>query len=84
MTFGVLQERVQDLTTNMTYLDYNATTPVLPAVREAMWPFVSEEWGNPSSLYRFGGRAKTAIDGARARVAALVRAKHSSALSPEK
>jgi cysteine desulfurase len=59
----------------MIYLDYNATTPVLPAVRDAMWPFVTAEFGNPSSIYRLGGRAKTAIEGARERVAALVGAK---------
>jgi cysteine desulfurase len=56
----------------MIYLDYNSTTPVLPAVREAMWPFFNEEWGNPSSIYRLGARAKSAIEVARAQVAALV------------
>jgi cysteine desulfurase len=58
----------------MIYLDFNATTPVLPAVREAMWPFVTSEWGNPSSAYRFGVRAKAAIEQARGEVATLVKA----------
>ncbi len=33
----------------MIYLDYNATTPVLPEVLEAMMPYLTSEWGNPSS-----------------------------------
>ena len=37
----------------MIYLDHNATAPVLPDVVEAMMPFFREEWGNPSSSYRF-------------------------------
>jgi cysteine desulfurase len=40
------------------YLDHNATTPVLPEVREAMLPYLGEEWGNPSSSYRFGSHLK--------------------------
>jgi len=36
------------------YLDHNATTPVAPEVFEAMRPYFSDEWGNPSSSYRFG------------------------------
>jgi cysteine desulfurase len=56
----------------MIYLDHNATTPVLPEVRDAMWPFVTSEWGNPSSPYRFGIRAKNAVERARGEVAALV------------
>lgn len=59
----------------MIYLDHNATTPVLPEVRETMWPFVTSEWGNPSSPYRFGIRAKNAVERARAEVAALVSAR---------
>jgi len=38
----------------MIYLDHNATTPVLPEVFEAMRPYFCEEWGNPSSAYKFG------------------------------
>jgi cysteine desulfurase len=40
----------------MIYLDHNATTPVLPEVFEAMRPYFCEEWGNPSSAYKFGSK----------------------------
>ncbi|MCX6969408.1 MAG: aminotransferase class V-fold PLP-dependent enzyme [Verrucomicrobia bacterium] len=56
----------------MIYLDHNATTPVLPEVVDAMMPFFREEWGNPSSSYRFGSRVKKAIETAREQVAELV------------
>jgi cysteine desulfurase len=62
----------------MIYLDHNATTPIAPEVREVMLPYLGEEWGNPSSSYRFGSRLKTVIEAARAQVAALV-----GAQSPE-
>ncbi len=53
----------------MIYLDHNATTPVLPEVFEAMRPYFCEEWGNPSSTYRFGAKLKTVIENARESVA---------------
>lgn len=56
----------------MIYLDYNATTPVDPRVAEAMWPFVSERFGNPSSAHALGRAAKAAVDAARAQVAGLL------------
>jgi len=56
----------------MIYLDYNATTPVLPEVLEAMMPYLTSEWGNPSSTYKFGSKLKTVIEAARAQVADLV------------
>ncbi len=56
----------------MLYLDHNATTPVLPEVREAMLPFLGDEWGNPSSTYRFGAKLKSAIEEAREQVADLI------------
>ncbi len=56
----------------MIYLDHNATTPVLPEVVEAMLPYFKEEWGNPSSSYRFGSKLKTVIEVARAQVAELI------------
>lgn len=59
----------------MIYLDHNATTPVLPEVREAMLPYLGEEWGNPSSSYRFGSHLKSKIEEAREQVAELVGAK---------
>ena len=56
----------------MIYLDHNATTPVLPEVFEAMRPYFCEEWGNPSSTYKFGSKLKTVIETARAQVAELI------------
>lgn len=52
----------------MPYLDFNATTPVDPEVLEAMLPFLGGEYGNPSSDYPLGQRAKAALDEARAKV----------------
>src|SRR5215510_7568621 len=54
------------------YLDHNATTPIDPAVLDAMLPYLREEFGNPSSLYPLGRRAHAAIQNARAEVAALI------------
>jgi cysteine desulfurase len=56
----------------MIYLDHNATTPVLPKVYEAMRPYFWEEWGNPSSAYKFGSKLKGVIETARAQVAELI------------
>jgi cysteine desulfurase len=42
----------------MIYLDHNATSPVLPDFFEAMRPYFCEEWGNPSSAYKFGSKLK--------------------------
>lgn len=56
----------------MIYLDFNATTPVLPEVRDAMWPYFGEDWGNPSSSYRFGSQLKSVVERARGNVAALI------------
>ena len=54
------------------YLDYNATTPVDPAVVEAMLPYLREHFGNPSSGHVYGQRAKRAVDRAREQVAELL------------
>lgn len=56
----------------MIYLDYNATTPVAPEVAEAMLPYLREEFGNPSSDYPLGQRARDAVAKARREVAALI------------
>jgi cysteine desulfurase len=56
----------------MIYLDHNATTPILPEVLEAMRPYLTSEWGNPSSSYKFGSKLKTVIETARAQVAELI------------
>lgn len=54
------------------YLDYAATTPVSKRVAEAMTPYFSEKYGNPSSLHRKGQEAQAAIDSARAAVSELL------------
>ncbi|HWP94511.1 MAG TPA: cysteine desulfurase family protein [Gammaproteobacteria bacterium] len=54
------------------YLDHNATTPLDPRVLEAMMPYLTTHFGNPSSVHRYGRLARNAIDESRARVAALV------------
>ena len=53
----------------MIYLDYSATTPVDPRVVDAMTPYFSGSFGNPSSVHRFGQIAEAAIDSARETVA---------------
>lgn len=54
------------------YLDYNATTPILPEVREAMQPFLAEHFGNPSSDHSLGRACGEAISDAREQLAALI------------
>jgi cysteine desulfurase len=54
------------------YFDHNATTPVDPAVVDAMARVLRDDFGNPSSVHHFGQRAKAAIDQARGAVAALI------------
>ena len=54
------------------YLDHNATTPIDPEVREAMLPWLENEFGNPSSVYSLGRRAAAALTRAREQVASLV------------
>ena len=56
----------------MIYLDHNATTAVLPEVFEVMRPYFTEEWGNPSSSYKFGSKLKGVVEVAREQVAELV------------
>ena len=57
------------------YLDYNATTPVDPAVLPAMLPYFCEDFGNPSSIHSFGQKTRAAIEHARESVAALIGAR---------
>jgi cysteine desulfurase len=56
------------------YFDNNATTRVAPEVVEAMVPFLTEYWGNPSSAYSFGNQVGKHIEAARAKAAALLNA----------
>ncbi len=53
-------------------LDMNATTPVDPAVRDAMLPYLSEAWGNPSSAHALGPAPKAGVKKAREQLAALL------------
>jgi cysteine desulfurase len=57
------------------YLDNSATTPIDPQVVEAMMPYLTEKFGNASSIHSFGQEAKAAIDKARHQVAGLLNAK---------
>src|ERR1051325_11473322 len=57
---------------NAIYLDNNATSFMLPAVWEAMRPYVAERFGNPASSHQFGRRARQALEDARERIAALL------------
>ena len=57
------------------YLDYNATTPVDPAVLKAMMPYLAEHYGNPSCTHLYGREAHTAVDRARDQVAELIGAR---------
>jgi cysteine desulfurase len=56
----------------MIYLDYSATTPVDSRVVEAMTPFYSASFGNPSSIHRYGQVAEAAVDSAREMVASIL------------
>ena len=56
----------------MIYLDNNATTPLDPAVFEAMTPFLSTHFGNPSSNNKLGRYARRSLEDARERVAQIL------------
>lgn len=62
------------------YFDYNATTSLDPAVRDAMLPYLSEVFGNPSSVHHVGRRARSLLDDARDRVAKVWAAKPSEVI----
>lgn len=57
------------------YLDYAATTPTDPWVAQAMLPYFSNIFGNPSSLHAFGQEAREAVEGAREAIASFIGAK---------
>lgn len=59
----------------MIYLDNAATTPIDPRVKEAMMPYLTEQFGNPGSLYKLGRDAKAAVEKAREQVAKFMGAK---------
>jgi cysteine desulfurase len=60
------------------YMDNNATTRVDPEVVEAMMPFLTERYGNPSSIHDFGGAVGKEVEAAREKVAACLGAEHAS------
>src|SRR5579863_8997465 len=57
------------------YFDHNATTPITPEVLAAMLPYLTEEYGNASSIHAYGQNARGAVEQARSSVAALVSAR---------
>jgi cysteine desulfurase len=57
------------------YIDYNATTPMAPEVLAAMMPYLTEEYGNASSIHAYGQNAREAVEQARSSVAALLGAR---------
>ncbi|MCS6875067.1 MAG: cysteine desulfurase NifS [Pyrinomonadaceae bacterium] len=57
------------------YLDNSATTPIAPEVLEAMMPYLTDKFGNASSIHFFGQQAKAAVDKARHQVSSLINAK---------
>jgi cysteine desulfurase len=59
----------------MIYLDYNATTPLCDAAREAMLPYLNRHFGNPSSVHAAGRETRAAIDNARDKLSALLHVK---------
>jgi cysteine desulfurase len=59
------------------YLDYAATTPARPETVEAMRPYFTETFGNPSSIHSFGQTARSAVEAGREKVAALIGAQPS-------
>lgn len=61
----------------MIYLDHGATTPIKKEVLEEMLPYLTEQYGNPSSLYSFARKSKRAVEKARSQVADAINAKKS-------
>jgi cysteine desulfurase len=62
------------------YLDYSATTPTRPEAIAAMQAVLTQQWGNPSSLHEWGGRAATVLEQARMQVASLVNAHNAESI----
>jgi cysteine desulfurase len=65
---------------DLVYLDNNATTKPAPEVVDAMLPYLTEFYGNPSSVHRFGQRSRQAIDEARGQIAAMIESSESELL----
>ena len=65
----------KDVRTMTVYADNAATTQIAPQVLEAMLPYLKEQYGNPSTLYRLGRESKIAIEKARSQVAQAIDAR---------
>jgi cysteine desulfurase len=70
----LLSDSIMNQLQRVYYFDNNATTRVAPEVVDAMFPFLRELWGNPSSAYAFGAQVHGHVEKAREQVAALVHA----------
>src|SRR5947209_19985089 len=71
-SFESIERMAYNPAMNVVYLDNNATTRPAPEVIAAMMPFFEEYYGNPSSVHRFGQRARQALDEARGQLAQLI------------
>ena len=60
------------MSSNVVYMDNNATTRVAPEVLEAMLPYFSDLYGNPSSMHTFGGQVGKALKDAREKIANII------------
>src|SRR5438552_1630627 len=69
---GIQMRKHPDLQNGPIYLDYNATTPIDPVVVEAMLPYLSTHFGNPTSAHSYGLTAHRTMDRARSQVAELL------------
>ena len=70
-----MNSQSQDKTQRQIYVDHAATTPVAPEVLDAMLPYFSEFFGNPSSIHRLGRRANVVLENARRSIAGLIGAR---------
>ena len=75
LALGEVEAYPESSPMNRVYLDHNATTPVEPAVLDAMLPYFSGEYGNAASIHTFGQKARAAVETAREQVAALIGAR---------
>jgi cysteine desulfurase len=69
---GITSTAMPERPSRRIYFDHGATTAVLPEVLAAMSPYISERYGNASSIHSFGREARRAVDASRASVAALI------------
>ena len=63
--YGAMGSTIRATKPRLIYLDHNATTPIAPEVREAMLPYLEQDFGNPSSTHAYGAAARRhGIEGA--------------------